>query len=40
VTAVTNKGGEMKLTIGNKDYAAASVMRVELPEEITEIPTE
>ena len=40
VTAVTNKGGEMKLTIGNKDYTAASVMRVELPEEITEIPTE
>ena len=40
VTAVTNKDGEMKLTIGNKEYSAGSVMRVELPEEITEAPTE
>ena len=32
VTAVTNKSGEMKLTIGERDFASTSVVRVELPE--------
>lgn len=40
VTAVTNKNGEMKLTIGERDYAASSVVRVELAEDATQTPQE
>ena len=32
VTAVSNKEGEMKLTIGERDFSSTSVVRVELPE--------
>ena len=32
VTAVSHQGGEMKLTIGNREYSPASVVRVELPQ--------
>ena len=32
VTAVSNKGGEMKLTLNGRDYNAADVTRVELLE--------
>ena len=32
VTAVSNKGGEMKLTLNGRDYNAADVTRVELPK--------
>lgn len=42
VTAVTNKSGEMKLTIGERDFAASSVVRVELPEpeSVEDIPAD
>ena len=33
VTAVTQKGGELKLTVNGRDYAPSSVSRVELPKE-------
>ncbi len=32
VTAVSNKDGQMKLTLNGRDYDAASVARVELPK--------
>jgi flagellar basal-body rod modification protein FlgD len=38
VTAVSNKGGEMKLTIGEREYSSNSVMRVELPATEEETP--
>ena len=33
VTAVTQKGGELKLTVNGRDYDPSSVSRVELPKE-------
>ncbi len=33
VTAVSHQGGEMKLTIGNREYSPTSVVRVELAQE-------
>ena len=38
VTAVSHQGGEMKLTIGDREYSPSSVVRVELPQEDAAAP--
>jgi flagellar basal-body rod modification protein FlgD len=40
VTAVSHQGGEMKLTVGNREYSPSAVTRVELSNGEAVAPTE